>query len=98
LTGPRYSETCLRRAWNAQRVSWRMTSLLHRVPEHDVQRRLELADLEEVTRSRGRAGVGRELRRPTLRGSLGPGMISEPGGGMCLSLGTVRRGWAARAP
>jgi p-hydroxybenzoate 3-monooxygenase len=49
----RYSEVCLRRAWNAQRFSWRMTSLLHRFPEHDeFQRRLQLADLEEVARSR----------------------------------------------
>jgi p-hydroxybenzoate 3-monooxygenase len=52
----RYSETCLRRAWNAQRFSWRMTSLLHRFPEHDeFQRRLQLADLEEVSRSRAAA-------------------------------------------
>jgi p-hydroxybenzoate 3-monooxygenase len=52
----RYSETCLRRAWNAQRFSWRMTSLLHRFPEHDeFQRRLQLADLEEVARSRAAA-------------------------------------------
>jgi len=52
----RYSETCLRRAWSAQRFSWRMTSLLHRFPEHDhFQRRLQLADLEEVARSHAAA-------------------------------------------
>lgn len=52
----RYSEVCLRRAWNAQRFSWRMTSLLHRFAEHDeFQRRLQLADLEEVSRSRAAA-------------------------------------------
>jgi p-hydroxybenzoate 3-monooxygenase len=52
----RYSETCLRRAWAAQRFSWRMTSLLHRFAEHDpFQRRLQLADLEELTRSRAAA-------------------------------------------
>jgi p-hydroxybenzoate 3-monooxygenase len=52
----RYSGTCLRRAWNAQRFSWRMTSLLHRFPEHDpFQQRLQLADLEEVARSRAAA-------------------------------------------
>ncbi len=52
----RYSSTCLRRAWNAQRFSWRMTSLLHRFAEHDeFQRRLQLADLEEVSRSRAAA-------------------------------------------
>jgi len=52
----RYSETCLRRAWNAQRFSWRMTTLLHRFADHDeFQRRLQLADLEEVARSRAAA-------------------------------------------
>ena len=52
----RYSEVCLRRAWNAQRFSWRMTSLLHRFPEHDAfHRRLQLAELEEVVRSRAAA-------------------------------------------
>ncbi len=52
----RYCAACLRRAWNAQRFSWRMTSLLHRFPEHDeFQRRLQLADLEEVARSRAAA-------------------------------------------
>jgi len=52
----RYSSVCLRRAWNAQRFSWRMTSLLHRFAEHDeFQRRLQLADLEEVSRSRAAA-------------------------------------------
>ncbi len=52
----RYTSVCLRRAWNAQRFSWRMTSLLHRFAEHDeFQRRLQLADLEEVSRSRAAA-------------------------------------------
>lgn len=52
----RYSDVCLRRAWNAQRFSWRMTSLLHRFAEHDAfQRRLQLADLEELARSRAAA-------------------------------------------
>jgi p-hydroxybenzoate 3-monooxygenase len=52
----RHPEVCLRRAWNAQRLSWRMASLLHRFAEHDeFQRRLQLADLEEVARSRAAA-------------------------------------------
>src|SRR5512142_917346 len=52
----RYSATCLRRAWAAQRFSWRMTSLLHRFAEHDAfQRRLQLAELEQVARSRAAA-------------------------------------------
>ena len=28
-----YSRTCLKRVWNAQRFSWWMTLLLHRIPE-----------------------------------------------------------------
>ncbi len=48
----RYSETCLRRIWKAQRFSWWMTSMLHRFPEgsqfdHQVQR----AELDYVTSS-----------------------------------------------
>ena len=31
----RYSEVCLRRIWKAERFSWWMTSMLHRVPDSD---------------------------------------------------------------
>ncbi|HXZ00701.1 MAG TPA: 4-hydroxybenzoate 3-monooxygenase [Stellaceae bacterium] len=48
----RYSETCLRRVWKAQRFSWWMTSMLHRFPGGDpFQYRLQLAELDYVTRS-----------------------------------------------
>ena len=48
-----YSETCLRRAWKAQRFSWWMTSMLHRFDEEDAfQYRLQLAELDYVTNSR----------------------------------------------
>ncbi len=49
----RYSETCLRRIWKAQRFSWWMTSMLHRFgvePDFDYQR--QLAELDYVTGSR----------------------------------------------
>jgi p-hydroxybenzoate 3-monooxygenase len=49
----RYSSVCLRRVWKAQRFSWWMTTLLHRLPDEtafDHQRRL--ADLDYVTSSR----------------------------------------------
>jgi p-hydroxybenzoate 3-monooxygenase len=49
----RYSEICLRRVWKAQRFSWWMTTLLHRLPDEtpfDHQRRL--ADLDYLTSSR----------------------------------------------
>ena len=49
----RYSETCLRRVWKAQRFSWWMTSMLHRFhDEEDFHYRLQLAELDYVTSSR----------------------------------------------
>jgi p-hydroxybenzoate 3-monooxygenase len=51
-----YSETCLRRAWKAQRFSWWMTSMLHRFDEEDAFRhRLQVAELDYVTTSRAAA-------------------------------------------
>src|SRR5919199_3084453 len=51
-----YSRTCLRRIWRAQRFSWWMTSLLHRFhAEGEFQRRLQLAELGYLTRSRAAA-------------------------------------------
>ncbi|MEP7061832.1 MAG: 4-hydroxybenzoate 3-monooxygenase [Betaproteobacteria bacterium] len=47
-----YSDTALRRVWNAQRFSWFMTSLLHCFPDATAyQQRLQLADLDYVTGS-----------------------------------------------
>jgi p-hydroxybenzoate 3-monooxygenase len=49
----RYSAICLGRVWKAQRFSWWMTTLLHRLPDEtafDHQRRL--ADLDYLTSSR----------------------------------------------
>jgi p-hydroxybenzoate 3-monooxygenase len=49
----RYSQTCLRRVWKAQRFSWWMTSMLHRAPGEDrFAPRLQLAELDYVTSSR----------------------------------------------
>lgn len=51
-----YSETCLRRVWQAQRFSWWMTSMLHRFPdEGPFAARLQLAQLEQVVTSRAAA-------------------------------------------
>jgi p-hydroxybenzoate 3-monooxygenase len=51
-----YSDTCLRRAWTAQRFSWWMTSMLHRFDEEDAFRhRLQVAELDYVTSSRAAA-------------------------------------------
>jgi p-hydroxybenzoate 3-monooxygenase len=51
-----YSTTCLPRVWQAQRFSWWMTSMLHR-PEGGgaYQHRLQLAELDYLTRSRAAA-------------------------------------------
>jgi p-hydroxybenzoate 3-monooxygenase len=47
-----YSEICLRRVWRVQHFSWWMTSMLHRLPGADsFQQRLQLAQLDYVTRS-----------------------------------------------
>ena len=51
-----YSDTCLRRAWKAQRFSWWMTSMLHRFPDDEgFQHNLQLAELEYVTSSQAAA-------------------------------------------
>lgn len=48
-----YSRTCLSRVWRAEHFSWWMTSLLHRFPDQSpFQQRLQVAELEFVTRSR----------------------------------------------
>jgi p-hydroxybenzoate 3-monooxygenase len=48
-----YSERCLRRVWKAERFSWWMTSLLHRLPEGgSFGQRLQLAELDYLAGSR----------------------------------------------
>jgi p-hydroxybenzoate 3-monooxygenase len=48
----RYSETCLRRIWKAQRFSWWLTTLMHRFPEASpFERRTQMAELDFVTSS-----------------------------------------------
>ena len=48
-----YSERALTRAWRAQRFSWWMTSLLHRVDQADAfDERRQVADLEYLVSSR----------------------------------------------
>jgi p-hydroxybenzoate 3-monooxygenase len=49
----RYSETCLRRVWKAQRFSWWMTSMLHRFDsDNPFDQRRQIAELDYVTTSR----------------------------------------------
>jgi p-hydroxybenzoate 3-monooxygenase len=48
----RYSATCLRRVWKAERFSWYMTTMLHRnVLETDFEQRIHFADLDLVRTS-----------------------------------------------
>ncbi|WP_216324254.1 4-hydroxybenzoate 3-monooxygenase [Deinococcus aestuarii] len=48
----RYTETCLRRIWRAERFSWYMTNLLHTNPaEGPFEHRIRLADLDYVVHS-----------------------------------------------
>lgn len=47
----RYSETCLRRVWNAVRFSWWFTSATHRFTDDPFDRRIQLAELDYMTGS-----------------------------------------------
>ena len=48
----KYTQTCLRRVWKAQRFSWWMTQLLHLFPEETpFDRRRQLSDLDYLTSS-----------------------------------------------
>ncbi len=48
----RYSQTCLKRIWKAERFSWWMTSMLHNFSDQeDFNSRMQLAELEYVTSS-----------------------------------------------
>jgi p-hydroxybenzoate 3-monooxygenase len=48
----RYSATCLRRVWKAERFSWYMTTMLHRNKhESDFEQRIHFADLDLVRTS-----------------------------------------------
>ena len=48
----RYSATCLRRIWKAERFSWYMTTMLHRnETETDFEQRIHFADLDLVRTS-----------------------------------------------
>ena len=49
----RYSQTCLKRIWKAERFSWWMTSMLHNFSEQeDFNSRMQLAELDYVTSSK----------------------------------------------
>jgi p-hydroxybenzoate 3-monooxygenase len=48
----RYSETCLRRVWKAERFSWWFTSLMHKFPETGaIGQKLQRAELDYLVAS-----------------------------------------------
>jgi p-hydroxybenzoate 3-monooxygenase len=48
-----YSDVCVRRVWKAQRISWWMTSTLHRFPDENAfDHQRQIADLDYLTSSR----------------------------------------------
>ncbi|KRB73529.1 4-hydroxybenzoate 3-monooxygenase [Noviherbaspirillum sp. Root189] len=46
-----YSDICLRRIWKAERFSWWMTSILHKLSDDPFAQRIQLADLNYYTGS-----------------------------------------------
>lgn len=48
----RYSETCLKRIWKAERFSWWMTNLTHRIADDPFVYRLQMAELDYLMTSR----------------------------------------------
>jgi len=46
-----YSDICLRRIWKAERFSWWMTSVLHKLSDDPFAQRIQLADLNYYTGS-----------------------------------------------
>jgi p-hydroxybenzoate 3-monooxygenase len=52
----RYSQTCLRRVWKAQRFSWWMTQIFHLDPTHNAfDRKRQIGELSYVTSSQAAA-------------------------------------------
>ena len=46
-----YSDTCLRRVWQAIRFSWWFTTLLHKFDDDPIHQRLQRAELDYITGS-----------------------------------------------
>jgi p-hydroxybenzoate 3-monooxygenase len=48
----RYSETCLKRVWKAERFSWWFTAVTHRLHDDSFARRLQRAEFDYLASSR----------------------------------------------
>jgi p-hydroxybenzoate 3-monooxygenase len=53
----RYSERALARVWKAERFSWWMTTMLHRISENPFDQKIQLAELDYLFRSKAAATV-----------------------------------------
>jgi p-hydroxybenzoate 3-monooxygenase len=52
-----YSERALKRVWKAERFSWWMTTMLHRISENPFDQKIQLAELDYLFRSKAAATV-----------------------------------------
>ena len=52
-----YSERALKRVWKAERFSWWMTTLLHRISDNPFDHKIQLAELDYLFRSKAAATV-----------------------------------------
>ena len=52
-----YSERALKRVWKAERFSWWMTTLLHKISEKPFDQKIQLAELDYLFRSQAAATV-----------------------------------------
>ena len=53
----RYSERALKRVWKAERFSWWMTTLLHKISNNPFDQKIQLAELDYLFRSQAAATV-----------------------------------------
>ncbi len=53
----RYSERALKRVWKAERFSWWMTTLLHKISDNPFDQKIQLAELDYLFRSQAAATV-----------------------------------------
>ena len=62
-----YSERALARVWKAERFSWWMTMMLHRISDNPFDQKIQLAELDYLFRSKARGdGVCRKLCRAAV--------------------------------
>jgi p-hydroxybenzoate 3-monooxygenase len=53
----RYSERALKRVWKAERFSWWMTTMLHRISDNPFDQKIQIAELDYLFRSKAAATV-----------------------------------------